>query len=303
MIKPASGQGISNDGYTAPGGGRSYAFVFICQKGEWELKALLLAASLGRFLKCDHELVAALPAPAETWGMPCEATLSLLARLGARIVPVVNEVNPLFTHANKIACLKISTTADKIVFLDSDMLCLREFRDEPRFAEEINVKPADLQTFASGEELWNLAYGAAGVPVPPVRIAATFSGEPGPPYFNSGFIALKNGIPLADAWVACARAMNRVDAIPKKDPWSDQPSLAIAMHKLKLRYDILDERYNFPAHLRKLDGNDPPWFCHYHYPSIIKREAFLAKLVRDLAGAHPEIAELMRHHEAWAALA
>ena len=284
-------------------GERRYAFVFVCQKGELEIKGLLLAASLRKFLKCDYELFAALPAPEETWGRPGEATLSMLVRLGVRTMPVVNEVDPLYSHANKIACLKIPTNAGKIVFLDTDMLCMREFRDDPRFAADINVKPADMQSFTTDRELWKLAYDTAGVPMPSGCNAATVSGESGPPYFNSGFIALNNGIPLADAWAECAQAMNREDAIPKKDPWSDQSSLVIAMHKLNLRYDLLDEQYNFPAHLRSLDADHLPQFCHYHYPSIIEREPSLKKLVRELTAAHPGIGDVMRQYDEWRVLA
>ena len=40
-----------------------YCFVFVCQQGDLELKARLLAASLRHFLRCDFELVAALPTP------------------------------------------------------------------------------------------------------------------------------------------------------------------------------------------------------------------------------------------------
>jgi len=285
-------------------GGKRYAFVFICQEGELEIKALLLAASLKRFLRCDYELVAALPAPEETWGRPGAATLALLARMGVRTVPVVNEIDPPYPLANKIACLKIRSDAAKLVFIDSDILCMREFRDEPRFAADLNAKPADLQTFTSSEDVWRVAYNAAGVPMPSERVASTFSGEPGPPYFNSGFIALNNGIPLSDAWVECTRIMNRIETLPRQERWDDQPSLPVAIHKLKLRYDLLDEQYNFPAHLRRLDANQPPpFFCHYHYPHVIEREPQLIKLTGELVAAHPEIGALMRNHEGWRALA
>lgn len=287
-----------------PGGARRrYAFVFVCQQGELEIQAALLAASLNKFLKCDHELIAGFPVPERVCGTPSGTTIALFKRLGVRTVRIVNKVNPLYTHANKIACLKVRTKAHKIVFLDTDILLLRDFCDEPRFSRDINVKPVDYQTFTSTDELWRIAYKTAWTPMPEERIVSTVSGESGLPYFNSGFIALNRGIPLANSWTKCARAFNKEEAIPKKIPWSDQPSLAVAIHKLKLRYDCLDERYNFPAHVRTLDENNLPWFCHYHYPSIIQREPRLVGLVQELVTAYPEIAELMRRSEKWEPLA
>lgn len=43
-------------------------FVFVCQQGELELKALLLALSLKRHLRFHAELVAAVPSGIAEWG-------------------------------------------------------------------------------------------------------------------------------------------------------------------------------------------------------------------------------------------
>ena len=40
---------------------QSFSFVFVCQAGRLEVDALLLALSLEHFVRCDYELVAALP--------------------------------------------------------------------------------------------------------------------------------------------------------------------------------------------------------------------------------------------------
>src|SRR5688572_15672890 len=102
-----------------------YAFVFVCQAGEWEIKALLLAGSLRRQLGACVDLIAAVPEPESVWGRLSAATVSMLARLNVRVVSVTNPVSQDFPHGNKIACLSVQHDRPKLVFLDSDILCLR----------------------------------------------------------------------------------------------------------------------------------------------------------------------------------
>ncbi len=278
---------------------RRYAFVFVCQAGPLEQQALLLAASLRTHLRCEHELVACIPEPRDVWGTPAPATLDALRELGGRLAPIVNPIDPRCTHANKIACLATPTEADKIVFLDTDMVLLKDFHDEPRFGAPLNVKLADYQMFDRTDRLWRIAYAAAGVPLPTVRFSATVSGDLGLPYFNSGFLAINAGIPLADAWAACARRLNAEAAIPKREPWSDQTALPIAVQMLNLEYDLLDESYNHPAHVRPLPRDGLPWFCHYHKPAVIRRRARLRRLVQGIAARHPSVARLLGAAAEW----
>ena len=206
-----------------------YCFVFVCQQGELELKALLLAASLRRFLSVEHELAAALPQPESQWGCPSERTLALLAGWGVRTLPITNPFGQDYPIGNKLACLQIETGADKIVFMDSDMLCMRKFQGERRFEEfEINVKPADLATFGSSKEHWQRAYSSCGLLLPTTRMLATVSGELMPPYFNAGLVAAHREADLAPAWIECARAIDADPSIPDKRPWLDQIALPVA---------------------------------------------------------------------------
>lgn len=279
---------------------RKYAFIFVCQQGVLEIKSLLLAASLKKFLRCEYELIAAVMGPEETFGKPSEQTLALLQQWGVRLVPIVNEVNPLYTHANKIACLKIPTTADKVVFMDTDILCMREFDDEPRFARDINLKPADLFRACLTEEVWQAAYAGMGLPMPSERMQMTVAEEETLPYFNSGFIAINRGIDLASAWLDCARTLESIETVPKQEPWSDQTSLPIAIQKLKLDYDCLDERYNFPVNCRPLNPDALPYFCHYHGLKWIRKEPLLRQYVLELGKEHPELGRMLKADPGWA---
>jgi hypothetical protein len=278
-----------------------HAFVFVCQAGELEIKALLLAASLKRFLRCDFELIAALPTPASTWGELAPETRALLQVLGVRIEPIVNPIDPDYRIGNKLACFDVPTRAERIVFLDSDILCLRDFGEPDSLRVPFAAKPADLRTFAAGAEAWQPLYAAAGVELPQLRLPTTVSGEFGLAYFNSGVIFADAASGLGKAWTECARTILQVPSMREQRHWLDQVSLAIAVHKLGLAYSGLDERFNFPAHLKPVP-DELPFFCHYHWPRIIGGEPILMALVRDLAREYPAIAGHMAGNAEWSPL-
>ncbi|HET9579251.1 MAG TPA: sulfotransferase [Usitatibacter sp.] len=279
-----------------------YCFAFVCQAGELEPKALLLAASLRRHLRCEHELVAAIPQPESAWGKPGAATLDALRRMGVRFAAIENPIDPSYPIANKIACLGIETTADKRVFMDSDMLCLRDFAGPARFGEAaVNVKPGDLVGIASDLSQWDAAYQACGVTLPAWRVTATVSRQSMPPYFNAGFIACDRASGLAREWAECARAIDASAAVARKRPWLDQVALSVAIAKRGLSVDCLDERFNYPAHLRPLRG-EAPYFCHYHYPQVIRREPRLLALFSSLLAEHPGIRAVLEAHAEWSML-
>jgi hypothetical protein len=102
--------------------------------------------------------------------------------------------------------------------------------------------------------------------------------------------------------VYTARHLLKDASLPRNaGHWNDQPSLAVAIYLMNQPYDILDERYNFPAHLRPLK-NEQPFFCHYHWPNVIRREPRLNAFVQDLASEREDLANILRRDPAWAAL-
>lgn len=280
---------------------RQFAFLFVCAKGELEIKSALLAASLKRSLKCRHQLVACLP-DAERLGRASLETLSFLKSLGVRLEEVANPLGPECPHAVKIACLQVEVAADKVVFLDSDMLCMEPFDEEARFYMPLNVKPADLQAFTTDRAVWKRVYDDVYLGMPERDTATTVSEESGPPYFNSGFIAANSGKDLAVAWLYCARKLNADSALPRRDKWSDQTSLAAAIHLMGQPCDLLEEKYNYPAHLRPLKDAPAPHFLHYHWPSVLRREPRANQLVQELASEHPPLAAILRRDPEWAQL-
>jgi hypothetical protein len=285
---------------------RRYAFVFVCQQGELEVKALLLAASLRRFLRCRYELIAAIPAPSERWGSPSDTTISMMQQMGVRLAPIINPAGGDYPIANKLAAVQVAVDADKLVFLDSDILCLRDFNDEPRFGLPVNLKPADHMTYSVDEGIWKDVYETAGVAFPSMRLPATTSQDFSLPYFNAGFIALDTGLHLPRVWEECYQRIRLnskladINSPPSRRAfWMDQVSLAVAISKLELPYDCLDERYNYPANLKPLDTERLPYFCHYHISEVIEQEPVLLDLVRSLVEQLSGIGKLLTAFPQW----
>ncbi len=287
-----------------------YCFVFICQQGELEIKSMLLAASLKRYLRGDYECVAAIPQPASRWGTISDNTLKFMQILDVRSVPIINQINDDYPQGNKVACLGIETPAEKIVFLDSDILCLREFSFNLKslhtekggvFEASFNAKPTDLPTFTRDVSVWQQVYDLFNLPLPNWRVIATASGELMLPYFNAGVIAIQNGVGFAEVWKTGCQKIDAEPSITNKRPWLEQIALPVAMAQLNLAHQCLDERFNYPAHLKPLPQSLPV-LCHYHWPPIIRREPRLNQLVVELAEAYPLLKAMLLDSPEWAQL-
>ncbi len=277
-----------------------FCFVFVCQAGELEIKSLLLAASLRQYVQGDYELVAALPQPVARWGTLSTTTTALLQQLDIRTVPITNNIDENYPIANKIACLGIATPAEKIIFLDSDILCLQPIILNNYFSADFNAKPADLATFGKNPQLWQKVYQLFQLPLPAWQTLSTVSRELMLPYFNAGVIAIKNNPKFANTWEECCRIIDADTSISHKRPWLDQIALPVVITRLNLTHYCLDERFNYPAHLKPLSKNT--FFCHYHYPVVIRREPVLNKLVNQLVDRYPALKTLLETDAQWATL-
>lgn len=282
------------------------AFAFVCQAGEWELKAALLAASLRRHYGAEVELIAAVPHPHDIWGTMAQDTAALLQRLQVRCVPITNPIDPAFSHANKIACLGVETTANVLIFLDSDTLCLARCDFALGAGTPIAMKVADLPAFPTdGERGWAAAYAAAGRPTPDRRIALSCDATPSPPFYNSGVIVLDTAFAgeLRAAWTEASRLIRLEQRVPERRLWSDQLGLAVALDMLETVPAPLEVRHNHPTHLMPLEDTPDVVFAHYHWPQIIAQEPALHALTALLMEEHPALGDLMQRHAGWTELA
>jgi hypothetical protein len=276
-----------------------YSFVFVCQRGGLEPMAMLLAASLDRFVTCPYEMVAAVPSP-DRYGDPDSSTLKMLTGLGARVVPIENRVDESYPIANKISALGISTHGRRRVFLDTDFLCLRPFAGDAQLDAAFGAVPAAMRTWGRKISDWDNVYASFGLTTPTVRVKTVKTREETPPYYNAGFIVAAGDVadPLARLWLECAKVIDANPAIPEKRPWLDQIALPVAVTRLGVSHHFLDETFNHAGGGR-LSPDDPPRFCHYHSLLALKRHQFLNRLVRDLAERHAPLKQRMMAERMW----
>ena len=167
-----------------------FCFVFICQKGELELKSMLLAASLKENLRGDYELVAAIPQPKSVWGEISPLTKKLIKQFEIRTVDITNEIDVTYPIGNKLSCFGIQTDADKIVFLDSDIICMKPFSPEKHFKGQFCATPINQPWFNE----WKQVYELFDLPYPTERFKAKFTNDQIWPCYNAGLIVVDNGL-------------------------------------------------------------------------------------------------------------
>lgn len=274
--------------------------IFIVQRGELELKALLLAWSLRQSHGKHLQLFAACPEHAD-WAEIAAPTQAALQRLDVQLVPFTPEFAPHYPIGNKVGLLKLLPEGQPGMFLDSDMLSLQRWQPEQLLAGcAVAAKPADVGTWGD-EQRWQQVYALAGLALPERRVRLTVSGQLSLPYFNAGAVAAREPAQLGEAWLAATRQLHDCDLdIGERYPWLDQIALPLAMARQD-SWRGLDESWNFPAHLRAL-GTASVNICHYHHPGVILREPRLRRLFNKACAAMPYLAELAGKHTQWQAL-
>jgi hypothetical protein len=282
--------------------GGNLSAVFICQKGDLEIKSALLASSLRRIFGNDIILFCGIPS---ILGMDSEPGTDLLDFMGSLDVRVHSFPNPVIESgdgplqglqfSNKIFCFPESVETGKILFLDSDLICL----EKPKILYDLYSDFAGCQAFKSIDPDWHKLYSKTGIPEPALRLRSVLDGKTGFPYFNSGFyIVNKHPLPfLLEEWETLFR---EIRPGLSEDPLlhhSDQISLTLAVQKLKLEFEVLPLEFNYPSGsllIRQL-----PFFAHYHGPEKISRDPVLYRYCRELARKNPRLLAIAEPHDYW----
>jgi hypothetical protein len=271
--------------------------VFVCQKGELEIKSLLLAWSLRKTHGKDVRLIAAIP-QYKDWGFITEETHSILNELEVECKEFYPSFGETYPIGNKISAMELLPPNEPGCFCDSDMLSLSCWKVVDALANNLAAaKPADLSTWGSSEK-WEKVYEAVSAPIPERRVRLTVSQTLSFPYFNAGFVASSRPSDLASLWSDYAHRLDSDDLdIENKYPWLDQISLPIAMQQLG-SWRPLSEFYNYPAHLKNLSDQEIG-LCHYHSPSVILREPRLRALFNSAISEYPLLRKLVVEYEKW----
>ena len=267
-------------------------FVFVCQGGSIEPKAALLAASLSTFVQCDAEIIAAIPSYPEVLPPTTEA-IEFLHKLGVRVEEIVNEVDPTYPIANKIACFNIPTDADKFVFLDSDILCLQEIHEDQDFGGcEFAARLTDFSDLRPVD--WCHVYEHCDKEPPEFDHRSIVSNEHMPLCFNSGVVITTQPGRLHHTWTAFARKLNHRERFPFTRPFLDQISLPFAVRELGLTIHLLDQYQHCPSAIFPIDLHHPAVFAHYHGTIHLLGDKLLANIAQRLIREHAGLDRLLQ---------
>jgi hypothetical protein len=277
-----------------------FAICFCVHSGELEIKALLLVASLRKHWPAEVELIGCIPVQSD-FGELSDDSREAFQALDIRLVGIQNPIGADYPIANKLLCLDVATEADRIIFLDSDIMALAAVAEQDLatvFGEGFVAKPADLATFEGDHTKWQSIYRACGAKMSDLIFTATTSGETMAPYFNAGVVAVDANSGFGNIWKECAQKIDQLPDVPAKRPHLDQIALPVAGTKSGLSFNPVDERWNFPAHLKPLPAILPK-LCHYHWPEVIAREPALLETFEELSTQVPEITEIAQREQKW----
>ncbi len=266
-------------------------FVFVCQQGELEANACLLAASLRFFLGPDVELVAAIPSPKRSCKNPSQEALTFLADLNIRTETISNTMGADIADSNKVLAIGIPTQATHTVYLDSSILVTGSFEISEFTKASLMAKPTSLGTSNASAGGWENSYQKFGLSLPLRRVKTTVSEELQLPFFSLSVVAVKSGKLFSKAWLEVSKALYEDSKIINRP--IVQSALPIAAALNSFAFECLGEDYNYPAHL-KPTSECLPNLCCYQSPDVIRRDAKLNHVVFRIARRYPKLVAMLK---------
>jgi len=222
---------------------------FVCQNGELEAMACLLAASLRRHHGGSLHLHVIEPVPAEEYGEITPRTRAYLDGLDVRWYRRENPVSHQYKIFNKLNAFRIEPQTEKTLFLDSDILVRRPL-DGLRhyFGSQLAARMENQQRYSGREDAWRAAYGLFGLDVPAARWTTIDTSEWGPPYFNAGVVLVDSNLDFSEVWSDTCRRIHEAGEVWEiardQHRGTVQIGMPIAMARLGLEYELLSGQYH-----------------------------------------------------------
>ena len=238
------------------------AFVFAAGEGKYDAQGIYLARSIAR-TNPDAQMYAYVPDGEEPAHEPELAELGTILR-GPPTIPEygisrkIDALQRAQAAADAPYCLLLDT--DTLVF---DRITIHES------GEQLYLKPVDVGRQYWGRESqsgdrWRELAAEAGLPTPEWQHRSTFDDRPIPPYWNAGCV-LTGADDFADRWLSLTEEL--YPEIPYQ--WhADQVALGL----LSQEYTVgqLDNRYNYPMHLRLRCRPDVAILHYHNLPNLNK---------------------------------
>ena len=186
--------------------------------------------------------------------------------------------NKPYKHGHKILAAAEKRDTQFCIFLDTDTYLAKQF-DDVRLCQSdaVAAVPESVAGFARRFiEVWDATYAIFGLETPKERVRMQRTDREHPPYFNAGFIAFPEVTPSGDRfgelWYETAMTLDFDDTVDNenKRPWLDQASLPVAILRGGLRYEVLENDFNYPIDQHFLPK---PSVRLYHYHGLERLRA------------------------------
>lgn len=177
-----------------------------------------------------------------------------------------------YPHCNKLLAATDPRGAGWSIFLDTDMVCLRDLTGLSDLPDDhVAAAPEGRATWGP-DERWERAYAHYDLPMPTARVRLLRGDRPEHlPYFNAGLVAMPeaprpDGKRFAEHWLATALDFDHNCKIANKRPWLDQITLPLAMARFGYTAHVLEESWNYALSYRGSDIAQTPdaHILHYH---------------------------------------
>jgi len=246
------------------------AITFIAEPGELAIKALLLGYSLRQNTDTNQiELICLIPEQSKY-----EVTIiPYLRKLKIKVETFNNQLliagkkrMPGDKISNKLYFLQRNRPYERVVFLDSDMVCLKKIsRDMLIYNTPLAARLAGYANVSN----WDEIYKEFNLPMSTPLFTSTVDNKQTPPYFNAGHINVSGAVAseLFEVWLHYFKELSKQEIINKnlfKTRNRDQVSLSLAIQKLQIPFSTISTNLNFPN--RKLRMNEDCVIAHYHDP-------------------------------------
>lgn len=264
-----------------------------CEKGYLENTAKLLIYSIRNFGGIIKDAPIYSYRPREGAHLD-QSTLDYFAENNVTYVPdVLNSEFPDYPLANKpLVCAhrEVNTTADTLIFLDSDTM----FFHSPKIFATLNdgevlVRPVDRRNIGTtidfaGEtgSYWRELWEMAGIEERP-EVRTTVGNEPILAYYNSGLIVTRTANGLMNHWKDLFVRVMRKAMKPRKMFFTEQSTYAAAIWSKGLKTKHFDAYYNCPIH--NIQQCKHPDYVVHNLGKIV--HAHYHKLFHNVAGVNP----------------
>lgn len=276
---------------------------FIVEPPEYEVMACFLAASLREHFGDKVALIGYCP-DTKIDNVSLEVR-EILRRMNCEVrsFAVAGKFNPPYPHGNKILATLEPRDTEFSMFMDSDVLCLRDNLVDNVIKEgHVSLTPAASMNWGKSED-WQSIYKICNMDVPEdrIRLMRQKGARGRIPYFSSGLFSFPeryrtpDGKSFPEVWMEVAQTLDAHPDVPSKRPYLDQISLPLAIQKAGLQWNILPEEQHYILG-GKMRGEPLPegkqiFTIHYRVRRVLK-EMGLIPLARRMLRKHAGVKRL-----------